>query len=112
MTDCGAVIRELGAVISGQLGGDPEQSYVASLSGVNQAQALKKIGEEAIETILAANSGDPGEIIHESADLVFHLMVLLAQHDLSLDQVFNELQNRRGVSGLREKALRSDAKSG
>lgn len=112
MTDCNAVIQELAKEISLRLESDPELSYVASLSGPNQEQVLKKIGEEAIETILAAKSGDSAMIIRESADLMFHLMVLLTQHGLGLDQVFEELQNRRGVSGLQEKALRSAVKSG
>ena len=91
---------------------DPANSYVARLVGEGAEAVLKKIGEEAIELILAAGNGNREEICHEAADLVFHLLVLLAQNGLSLDDVVIVLESREGVSGLVEKALRSSTDSG
>ena len=68
---------------------------------------LKKIGEEATETVLAAKGGDPARITHEVADLWFHCLVLLAEHDLSPDDVLAELDRRHGTSGIDEKAARA-----
>jgi phosphoribosyl-ATP pyrophosphohydrolase len=70
---------------------------------------LKKIGEEATETVIAAKNGDKQQIIYETADLWFHCMVLLAQQELHPDDVLNELQRRFGLSGLAEKAQRSQS---
>ncbi len=69
---------------------------------------LKKIGEEATETVMAAKDGDPSKVVYEVADLWFHTMVLLAQQGLTPDQVLNELDRRFGLSGLDEKAQRKD----
>ena len=83
------------------------KSYVASLYNKGLDTILKKIGEEATETVIAAKDGDKQQIIYETADLWFHCMVLLAQQDLHPDDVLNELQRRFGLSGLDEKAQRS-----
>ncbi|MDQ7091246.1 MAG: phosphoribosyl-ATP diphosphatase [Methylococcales bacterium] len=84
-----------------------DKSYVASLYNKGLDTILKKIGEEATETVIAAKDGDKQQIIYETADLWFHCMVLLAQQDLHPDDVLNELQRRFGLSGLEEKAQRS-----
>ena len=84
-----------------------DKSYVASLYNKGLDTILKKIGEEATETVIAAKDGDKQQIIYETADLWFHCMVLLAQQDLHPDDVLNELQRRFGLSGLDEKEQRS-----
>jgi phosphoribosyl-ATP pyrophosphohydrolase len=86
---------------------DPSSSYVASLYSKGLDTILKKIGEEATETVIAAKSGDKEQIIYEMADLWFHNLVLLAQQDLSADDVLKELERRFGLSGLDEKAARN-----
>lgn len=105
------VLEQLERLIRKRIAQGRSDSYVAELVQ-DDDRVLKKIGEEAIELVLAAKTGDSGSICHESADLVFHLLVLLAQYDIGLDQVLKQLQNRMGVSGLQEKALRSTLKSG
>lgn len=90
-----------------RLDAEPESSYVASLYAKGLDAILKKIGEEATETVLAAKDGKPNEIIHETADLWFHTMVMLAQQGLQPSQVIDELAKRMGVSGLEEKASRN-----
>jgi phosphoribosyl-ATP pyrophosphohydrolase len=84
-----------------------DKSYVASLYSKGLDTILKKIGEEATETVIAAKDGDKEKIIYETADLWFHCLVLLAQQGLHPDDVLNELQRRFGLSGLEEKASRS-----
>lgn len=69
---------------------------------------LKKVGEEAAETIIAAKNGDPGALVYESADLLFHLLVMLVEQDLHIDAVLQELARREGMSGLAEKASRTE----
>ncbi|MFT5572432.1 MAG: phosphoribosyl-ATP pyrophosphohydrolase [Cryomorphaceae bacterium] len=90
-----------------RLSADPESSYVASLSNKGLDAILKKIGEEATETVLAAKDGVADKIIYETADLWFHSMVLLAHQGLNPQQVVDELARRMGVSGIDEKASRS-----
>ncbi|WP_313703108.1 phosphoribosyl-ATP diphosphatase [Massilia sp.] len=94
-------------------GGDPATSYVAKLFAKGDDAILKKIGEEATETVMAAKdarvSGDNAKLLYEVADLWFHSMVLLAKFDLTPQQVVDELARREGVSGLEEKAARKDA---
>ncbi len=106
------VIAQLEQVIEQRKTADPNSSYVASLLQADPDQLLKKIGEEATEVILAAKSGRPGAISSESADLVFHLIVLLVQHGLGFRDVLACLDSRSGISGIQEKALRSSDKSG
>lgn len=102
-----ATLAQLEAVIRERLTADPATSYVARLNSKGLDAILKKIGEEATETVIAAKSGDKGQVVYESADLLFHLMVLLAAEGLSLDDVFAELQRREGVSGIEEKNART-----
>jgi phosphoribosyl-ATP pyrophosphohydrolase len=85
---------------------DPESSYVASLYAKGVDAILKKISEESAETIMAAKSGAREEIIHETADLWFHCMVMLANNDIDVEDILEELERRFGVSGLDEKANR------
>ena len=93
-------------------GGNPEKSYVAKMFSKGDDAILKKIGEEATETVMAAKdarvSGDKSKVLYECADLWFHSMVLLAQFELSPQDVLNELARREGLSGLEEKAARKD----
>jgi phosphoribosyl-ATP pyrophosphohydrolase len=86
---------------------DPETSYVASLYAQGLNTVLKKIGEEATEVVIAANSGDKSAIIHETADLWFHTLVMLAQCNLNPEDILIELEKRFGRSGLDEKAGRN-----
>lgn len=87
---------------------DPEQSYVAQLLHGHEDKLLKKIGEEATETVIAAKGGVRDEVIYESADLLFHLMVLLARQGIALEDICVELARRFGLSGLEEKAQRAE----
>ena len=93
-------------------GGDPDKSYVERLLHKGPDAFLKKIGEEATETVMAAKDaragGDSGKVLYEVADLWFHTLVLLAQFDLKPQQVLDELARREGVSGLEEKASRKE----
>ncbi|HKT76181.1 MAG TPA: phosphoribosyl-ATP diphosphatase [Sphingobium sp.] len=85
---------------------DPGQSYVAKLTARGRAKIAQKVGEEAVETVIAAMAADREGVIGESADLLFHLIVLLADLDIPLDAVLDELDRREGVSGIAEKAAR------
>ena len=107
----GAILRSLEAVIEARRDADPAESHVAGLLQGPDDRLLKKIGEEAIEVVLAAGSGEKDAIAAESADLLFHLMVVLARYDLGLKDVFHELESRFGRSGITEKALRSQRDS-
>lgn len=99
-------LRELAAVLEARKGADPESSYVARLYAKGLDAILKKIGEEATETVLAAKDGDPAKVVYETADLWFHTLVLLAHQGLGPDAVLAELRRRFGLSGLAEKAAR------
>lgn len=107
MTD--DVLRELAAVLEKRKKADPAVSYVASLYAQGPPAILKKIGEEATEVVLAANSGEKNAIIHEIADLWFHTLVLLAHSGLGPDDILAELKRRSGKSGLDEKRGRNAA---
>jgi phosphoribosyl-ATP pyrophosphohydrolase len=87
----------------------PDRSYVASLFAKGRGKIAQKVGEEATETIIAALSGDAGHLTAEAADLLFHLMILLAEGGVALDDVLAELDRREGVSGLVEKAARENS---
>lgn len=86
---------------------DPESSYVAKLTAKGRAKIAQKLGEEAVETVIAAMADDRAELVKEGADLLFHLAVLLADMGLSLDDIRAELERREGLSGLAEKASRA-----
>ena len=101
------VLQRLARVLAARRGADPASSYVAALYDQGLDAILKKIGEEATETVIAAKEGTPGALIHEVADLWFHTLVLLAHQDLAPGDVLAELERRFGRSGLDEKASRS-----
>ena len=105
-TDDERVLARLAATIESRRGADPGSSYVASLLGKGRDAILKKIGEEATETVMAAKDGDRLRIVAEVADLWFHCLVLLARHGLGPDDVRAELARREGTSGIAEKAAR------
>ncbi|KQR80856.1 phosphoribosyl-ATP diphosphatase [Sphingomonas sp. Leaf343] len=96
----------LEATIAARRGADAGSSYTASLFARGRSKIAQKLGEEAIETVIAAMGDDPRAIVPEAADLMFHLCVLLADAGLSLDDVRTELARREGVSGHDEKASR------
>lgn len=102
MTD---ILDRLEATIRARRG--VEGSYTAQLFARGRTRIAQKLGEEAIETVIAACGDDPAKIIPEAADLIYHLLVLLADAELSLDDIRAELARREGVSGLDEKAGRS-----
>jgi phosphoribosyl-ATP pyrophosphohydrolase len=100
------VLDRLAAVIASRRGAEPSSSYVAALFAKGDDAILKKIGEEATETVMAAKDGDKLRLTAEVADLWFHCLVLLARHGLGPDDVRAELARREGTSGLAEKAKR------
>lgn len=100
-------LLKLMAVLNDRKNADAEDSYVASLYAAGTDKILKKLGEEATETVIAGKAGDREQIIYETADLWFHSMVLLAHNDIDVDAVLHELDRRFGLSGLEEKASRS-----
>ena len=99
-------LERIAAVIESRKGADAGKSYVAGLLAGSEDSVLKKIGEEAIETVLAAKSGDRLHLVRETADLWFHCMILLARHGLGPGDVLAELRRREGIAGLVEKAAR------
>lgn len=101
------ILQQLTQVLEERKNADPQSSYVAKLYDKGLDGILKKIGEEATETVMAAKDADPDKIIYETADLWFHCMVLLANQGLSAEDVLNELARRFGLSGIEEKASRS-----
>lgn len=101
-------IDQLEATIHARKGADPATSYTAKLFARGRKKIAQKVGEEAVETVIASCSGDDASIVPEAADLVFHLMVLLADAGLSLDDVRAELARREGLSGLEEKRQRME----
>lgn len=86
--------------------GDPATSYVAKMTAKGRAKIAQKVGEEAVETVIAAMGSDRAELVAEASDLMFHLALLLVDAGLSFDEVRTELARREGVSGLTEKAAR------
>jgi phosphoribosyl-ATP pyrophosphohydrolase len=102
------VLGRVAAVIESRKVADPSTSYVAKLFSRGGDAVLKKIGEEATETVMAAKDGDPARIVAETADLWFHCLVMLAGHGLHPDAVLAELARREGLSGIAEKASRPD----
>jgi phosphoribosyl-ATP pyrophosphohydrolase len=105
------ILKELSLVLEERRRADPDSSYVAGLHAAGLDRILEKVGEEAIEAILAAKgmegTADKSDLIRETADLWFHSLVMLSHLDISADEVLSELENRFGTSGLAEKASRS-----
>lgn len=102
------VLNRLAEVIESRRGADPATSYVARLLAKGEDAILKKIGEEATETVMAAKDGDRAKIVGEMADLWFHCLLALAAFGLTPQDVLDELARREGLSGLDEKAARKD----
>lgn len=101
------VLTRLNQVLLARKQADPDSSYVASLYRDGIDKILKKLGEEAVETVIAGKGGNEQEIIYETADLWFHSLVLLAHSNIDPQQVLDELDRRFGLSGIEEKANRS-----
>lgn len=106
------VLDALASVIAARRAGDPEASYVASLNARGLSKILEKVGEEAVEVIIAAKDAESGEgskeeVINEVADLVFHTLVMLDRLGMSHNEVLKVLSSRQGLSGLEEKASRN-----
>jgi len=99
-------LEKLAAVIEQRKQADPDSSYVASLYAKGLDAILKKVGEEATETVIAAKGGDRAQLVHETADLWFHTLVMLAECGLGPQEILAELENRFGLSGIEEKAAR------
>jgi phosphoribosyl-ATP pyrophosphohydrolase len=100
------ILDRLGKVIAERRKAEPESSYVASLFARGGDAIMKKVAEEAAETLLAAKDGDKLQVVRETADLWFHSLVLLAWHGLGPEDVLAELRRREGVSGIEEKRSR------
>lgn len=101
------ILERLAEILEQRKQAAPDSSYVASLYDKGLDAILKKIGEEATETVIAAKDGDTKQIVHEVADLWFHTLILLAEKGLGPEDVLNELDRRFGQSGIDEKAGRS-----
>ena len=100
------ILERIAEAINERKGGDPAKSYVAQLFAKGDDAMLKKIGEEATETVLAAKSGDRLHLVREVTDLWFHCLIVLARHGLEPRDVLAEMQRREGISGIDEKAAR------
>lgn len=103
MTD---ILTQLEQVLLERRSADPAQSYVAALYAKGADAILKKIGEEATETVIAGKGPDDARVVHETADLWFHTLVLLTYRGIKVDDVLHELERRFAQSGLAEKAAR------
>lgn len=100
------VLARLQATVEARRGADPARSHTAALLAKGPDAAAQKFGEEAVEAVIAAARRDRPALVSESADALFHLIVMLAAQDVSLDDVLAELERREGVSGVAEKASR------
>jgi phosphoribosyl-ATP pyrophosphohydrolase len=103
------VLSRLSEVLEARKSADPDSSYVSSLYARGIDTILKKVGEEATETVIAAKGGDIEQVIYETADLWFHTMVMLKHLNIEPDAVLNELDRRFGLSGIDEKASRKNS---
>jgi len=102
------VLAQLTKTLNDRKQADPAKSYTAALFAAGTESILKKIGEEAMEVVIAGTAGNKREIVHETADLWFHTLVLLSHFDLTADDVMVELKGRMGRSGLDEKTSRNN----
>ena len=103
------VLSEIQNVIDSRKGQNPEESYVAQLFHKGEDKILKKVIEEAGEVLMASKDGEAEHLVYETADLWFHSLILLAHHGLRAEDVINELARRQGLSGLAEKAARTES---
>jgi len=101
------ILRRLAAAIEARQGADPADSHTAALLATGPAKCAEKFGEEAIEAIIEATRGDTPALTREAADVLYHLLVMLAASGVTLDQVLAELERREGTSGIAEKASRN-----
>ena len=101
------ILERLEAAIAARRAGDPATSYVAAVNAKGLDHILKKVGEEATEAVVAAKGGERAAIVHETADLWFHCLVMLAWHAIPVAEVLAELERREGRSGIEEKASRA-----
>ena len=100
------ILERLQATIESRKGADASTSYVASLHAKGQDEVLRKVAEEAVEVVLSSKVNDRAGVIHETADLWFHCLVMLSWHGITLAEVLAELERREGRSGIEEKASR------
>jgi len=100
-------LADLARIVSERAKASPDQSYTAKLLARGPAQAAKKLGEEAVEAVIAAAQGDRASLVTEAADVLYHLLVVLEGAHVPLDEVMSELQRRTAQSGLAEKASRA-----
>lgn len=100
------ILQKLYTTIEARKGADKSVSYVAKLFYKGTPKIAQKVGEEAVETVIAALAEDKAALVNESADLLFHLLILLADKGVKIEEVVAELDRRMGISGLDEKALR------
>ncbi len=105
------ILVRLEAAIAARGGADPASSYVASLNAKGQDHILEKVAEEAVETVMASRQGERSAIVHETADLWFHCLVMLAWHGIAVADVLAELERREGRSGIDEKNSRPGGKA-
>ncbi|MBM3615418.1 MAG: phosphoribosyl-ATP diphosphatase [Alphaproteobacteria bacterium] len=99
-------LHRLAATIAARKGADPESSWTAKLLAKGPEKCAEKFGEEAVEAIIEAVKGDREKLTAEAADVLYHLLVMLAAREVTLDQVLAELERREGTSGITEKAAR------
>ncbi|WP_171120606.1 MULTISPECIES: phosphoribosyl-ATP diphosphatase [unclassified Ruegeria] len=101
-----SILQDLAATIEARKKTDPDSSWTAKLLAKGPEKCAEKFGEEAVEAIIEAVKGDQAKLTSEAADVLYHLLVMLAARDVALDDVLDELARRQGVSGLEEKAAR------
>ncbi|RLK08505.1 phosphoribosyl-ATP diphosphatase [Ruegeria conchae] len=101
-----SILHDLAATIEARKGADPDSSWTAKLLSKGPEKCAEKFGEEAIEAIIEAAKGDKEKLTSEAADVLYHLLVMLAARDVELDDVLAELAQRQGTSGITEKASR------
>lgn len=100
------ILKELAATIEARKSADPESSWTAKLLSKGPEKCAEKFGEEAVEAIIAAAKNDRENLTYEAADVLYHLLVMLAARDIAIEDVLNELARRQGTSGIAEKAAR------
>ncbi|MBO9411258.1 MULTISPECIES: phosphoribosyl-ATP diphosphatase [unclassified Ruegeria] len=101
-----SILHDLAATIDSRKGADPDSSWTAKLLSKGPEKCAEKFGEEAVEAIIAAVKNDKAGLTAEAADVLYHLLVMLAARDVALDDVLAELARRQGISGISEKAAR------
>jgi phosphoribosyl-ATP pyrophosphohydrolase len=105
----GFTLAQLEEIVAKRAAASPEESWTAKLVAAGQGKAAKKLGEEAVEAVIAAVSNDRANLVSESADVLFHLLVVLRIAGIPLSEVMAELERRTGQSGIAEKASRKDS---